>query len=216
MKAYPGERNEENNNLSFFFILILVCSQSVLAESSINFKPGSWIPTEFTWEITNVIPGKSPDRLRIELFTPDGEKAWMVDGETDYKKDLGYGRWLVQVYDKNLFVPGPFPQTGAWRIKFIFYSEVWIIDNIVADPFHTFNVIEGGLLENLMAPIYIFMEGPLGWGVMPTFKLALPGLFWCLSPFWIVAALIIAIRLWKESIGRGMKKLTRGKKYVEK
>lgn len=208
-------------SLFFLFLISILFFPSCISEdveteqTSINFKPGSWIPTEYTWRITNLLPGKTPDRLRIELFKPDGGKAWMIDGETDYKQDIGYGSWIVKVYDKNLFVPA-FAQTGAWRVKFIFYSEVWIIDNYCAVAELSFNVVDGGIVDNLMAPIYLFVEGPLGWGILPTIKIPLPGIFWLLSPIWIVASLILAFRLWKAGIGGGIKILKKGGKNVEK
>lgn len=209
---------EKLTSLFFLFLISVLFVPSCISEdvettepTSINFKPGSWIPTIWTWEIVNLIPGKSPDRLRIELFAPDGSKKWMIDGETDYKQDLGYGHWLVKVYDKDLFVPA-FPMTGAWRVKFIFYNEIWIADSYCAIMPLSFNVVEGGIIENLMAPNYIFIEGPLGWGVLPTIKIPLPGWFWILSPIWVIGGIILAVRLWKAGVGGGMEKLARGKK----
>lgn len=207
-----------------FLILILLVCPSCISEDvetttpDINFKPGSWIPTVHTWRITNVIPGKSPDRLRVELFRPDGTKAWMVDGETDYVENLGYGVWIVKSYDKDMFVPA-FPQTGAWRVKFSFYSKIWDfpkLDNIVVAPEESFNVVEGGIMDNLMAPIYIFIEGPLGLGVIPTVKMALPGLFWLISPILVIIGVIITVRYWKAGLGGGMERLSRGRKNVKK
>ena len=63
-------------------------------------------------------------------------------------------------------------------------------------------------MDNLMAPIYIHSEGPLGLGILPEMNIALPGIFWIIIlPVLIIVGLILGIRYWKATIPAGIKKL---------
>ena len=197
-------------NLTILLILFSLFTTSTLTD--LTLTANSVIPTSFRGEIENPLPGKYPERCRYELYNPSNQLVYKIDTKTDYVKELGYGHWYVQMEDKDLRVPA-FPQEGQWKLKMTFYCKAWIIDNYVAVGETRFNVIRGSLISNLFAPIYLYHPGlPLLGGEV---CVALPGIFWFMLPFLILALIAILIRLWAGSIRAGLDMLKKKFKGVK-
>jgi len=190
--------------LAFFLFLVLSLSFIVIPvvgqlDNTIHLSAGSSLShlISGTYTVANILPGKSPDLVRFELFNPSKELVYKVDDRPFSLRNVGYGVWIVEV-NKDLRVPA-FALVGLWSIKITFFNKWATLDNVVATWETTFSVGESSLVDNIMAPIYLTWGGVavVGWG---SFSFALPCIFWLSSPFWILTIFFIVLAFYKKSV----------------
>jgi len=151
--------------------------------------------------------GKRPELVKIYLKSPSGETKYKIDQETD-----SYGftddYFAIELRDVDLRIPSNWglgsPEVGYWRVEVTWYSESWLSDNHFAGFTSQYLVGESGIMDNVMAPIYIYndMFGMFASGDELSF--ALPGLFWLSALIWIPAVSIGLLMYTKSSYRIGM------------
>lgn len=138
---------------------------------------------DFNWE--------PEGRLRWYLYNPEGNIVYYEEAdwhETDEAADIGY------VNDPEIVVPN-FPQQGNWKLALCFRDPILgRIDKTMLTCF--FSVGESSFVDNIMAPWYLTWGGILDFGA---FSIALPGIFWITSPFWIIGLFFILLVFYTRS-----------------
>jgi len=130
--------------------------------------------------------GKRPDRVRIYLENNIGENKFVFNDETTWGETSEH--FWVRLEDPNIQIPA-FAESGPWKLKITFYSNVWILENKFSEIHYVFSVGQSSIVDNLFAPIYIF------WDSIPLFGsddvgIALPGIIYITMFVWIPLLLI--------------------------
>ena len=167
--------------------------------------------------------GKRPELVKIYLKNPAGETKYKIDAESGpYGFTDEY--FAIQLKDVDLRIPAnsfgfSSPDMGAWRVEVTWYSEGWLSDNHFAGVTSSYIVGESDLMDNLMAPNYIYMDM---FGVFASgdeISIALPGIFFLSMLIWVPAVSIGLLMYIKSSYKIGMhlfKRESGGKKNVKK
>jgi hypothetical protein len=205
---------------TFFFILIIICTIPVSSTNinadfneipmSIILSANSKLPIEGTYYMPKV-PLKYPERCKIILKNPINENVYMIDSLTDKIVDKD-GYYYMTIEEKNLRIPFN-PEMGNWKVEITWYQLSDLL-NPVAKATFVFPVGESDIMNNLMAPIYIWIDS------IPVISnddliLALPGIFYLSMVIWIPLLIIIVLRYTKTSFQIG-KKLLKGERNDKK
>lgn len=185
---------------------------------SANSNIGILIPKYFTiqrpewWDITKW--GKYPDRVRVTLLDPTNNKKYFIDTELEMIQETD-DEWQVYLGELDLKIPA-FPEQGPWRVNIVMYTYLLGIQNKVAEITYTgFNVGESSILDNLLAPIYIYID------IMPVKAdddkaIALPGVFYISMLVWIPLVFFAVIIYIRSSYVIGTKLYRKIKKQMKK
>lgn len=167
--------------------------------------------------------GKRPDMVRISLKSPTGDTKYVINMEGG-----AYGftdtDFIIELKDVDLKVPSGFagigsPAMGAWRVEITWYHNIWgPIENNFAKFSTSYIVGESGIMDNIMAPIYIHYD------TIPIVQkddvnIALPGIFFLSMPVWMIAVSLLLLMYIKSSYKIGMhlfKRQIGGTKNVKK
>ena len=200
-----------------------ITDTEVQTSGGFKYSANSELPIEGTYHMdklsANILLalGKRPDSVRITLKSPTGDTKYVLNMEGG-----AYGftdtDFVIELKDVDLKVPA-FPSMGAWRVEITWYHNIWgPIENNFAKFSTSYIVGESGIMDNLMAPIYIH------WDAIPIVQkddvnIALPGIFFLSMVIWIPAVSIFLLMYVKSSYKIGMhlfKRQIGGAKYVKK
>ena len=200
-----------------------ITEDEVQTAGGVRFSANSEIPIEGTYHLDKNVAtalwaiGKRPSMVRIYLKDPMGNTKYVLSMEGG---EYGFTDtdFIMVLKDVNLKVPA-FAKSGAWRVEINWYHNIWgVIENNFAKFSTTFIVGESGIMDNLMAPVYIYIDA------IPIISkddigIALPGIFFLSMIIWIPAVSIGLLMYVKSSYKIGMhlfKRQIGGKKNVKK
>lgn len=232
------------NKTFFFFLLCLtivlftiptavtatdfyITEDEVQTSGGMRFSANSKIPIDGTYHMDTFTAqalyaiGKRPTMVRIYLKDPMGNIKYVlnIDGG---QEGVDYGftdtDFIMVLKDVDLKVPA-FASMGAWRVEINWYHTIWgPLENGFAKASSNVIVGESGIMDNLMAPIYIYIDA------IPIMSsddigIALPGIFFLSMLIWIPAVSIFLLMYVKSSYKIGMhlfKRQIGGTKNVKK
>jgi hypothetical protein len=147
--------------LGLLVVVIVLGSQYYQSsDTSEGYKPGDvvYMRVPSTGTIYKLV--SEPAYVRYYLKNPVGDTVHVEDHVVTYKKSEILG-WSF--YDEHQVTIGAFPMEGLWTLEGkVFSTALGIID--VGDAFPTskdFYVVEGTIIDNILAPIYLHGEHPL-------------------------------------------------------
>ena len=172
--------------------IVLVGSQYLSDSDSSDegYKPGDEVYVRFPSTGTAYIPTLvgEPTYVRYFLKDPLGDTIYVEEHEITYKKDELIG-WSV--YDEHQITIGAFPREGVWKLEGEFHATVGIIDVGSIIPLTIeFYVVEGSIIDNIMAPIYLHGENPLSF-IFGTVDIALPALIYPIVVIMFIIVLLV-------------------------
>lgn len=167
----------------------------------------------YGWIVEAVYWGGQPNGARWMLRDPSNKVVYQADSEEfEIIERVGtpsrppwwpfFLPWPeVAFYVFAMSIPDikvpAFPTQGGWKLELYIYDTSVIEHNMLFATWH-FSVGESDLMDSLFAPLYLTLGGVpvLGWGAFST---ALPGIFWLVSPAWILGIFFIALVLYTRS-----------------
>lgn len=158
------------------------------SDSSEGYKPGDVVhmrvpSTGMAYKLTS-----EPSYVRYYLRNSIDDIVHIEDHTITYKKSEILG-WTF--YDEHQVTIGAFPMEGSWTLTGeVFSTTLGIIDIGEAFPASKdFYVVEGTIIDNLLAPIYLHGEHALSF-LFGSIDITLPPLIYL-----VVVVLIIIILL---------------------
>lgn len=200
-----------------------ITDTEVQTSSGFKYSANSELPIEGTYHMDKIAAtvlwklGKRPDMVRISLKSPTGDTKYVINMEGG-----AYGftdtDFVIELKDVDLKVPA-FASMGAWRVEILWYHNIWgPIENNFAKFSTSYIVGESGIMDNIMAPIYIHWD-TIPIAQMDDINIALPGIFFLSMIVWIPVVSLLLLMYVKSSYKIGMhlfKRQIGGTKNVKK
>ena len=172
------------------FLFLLVFS----SVASATYGPGDTVHLRYPESGMQTVFLERPKYVRYTMYDSTDTVVYEVDHDVIYVHDLGFGIGYQWYDEYDMMIPN-FPTPGNWKITGRLYSELlWVIDDPGLFPFETeFQVREGTLFENLLAPSYFTWDmGMMGGRI----SFSLP-FHWSLLLIGIVVIIIAIIAIKK-------------------
>jgi hypothetical protein len=140
--------------------------------SGLQGKPGTILPlTLKDYEITTdtaILPDWRPSHVKWSLISPSGDVAYVVDSSLDSVTQVSGGipivgstTWSISEDSGTMKIPA-FAEPGSWRVNAKFYDrQLFIFYNQEGADIYSLRVDEGGITDNLNAPMTYVFNVPL-------------------------------------------------------
>ena len=195
-----------------------ITDTEVQTSSGFKYSANSKLPIEGTYHFDKnaahalYVLGKRPSMVRISLKNPTGKTKYVINMEGG-QAGIDYGftdtDFIIVLKDVDLKIPSGFagigsPAMGAWRVEIQWYHNIWgPLENNFAKVSSSYIVGESGIMDNIMAPIYIHYDAiPIV--QMDDINIPLPGMFFLSMIVWIPAVSLFLLMYVKSSYKIGM------------